>query len=384
MNFFMKTDFSHLFRTAMGLCLCSFLFLGCGKQSAPHMGMPFVPVTAEKVRTQNVSHYMDAIGYTTARRSVTIVPQVDGKIVKIHFKQGTQVKRGQRLYTIDTRPYEAALVQAQGKLKADIAKRALSELQVKRNRELITEHLVAQQTFDSYLAQVEEIKGVIEADEGAVMAAQVNLDNCHICAPIGGQVGTFGVDIGNVVSVAASPTLTTINDINSLYVDFTVAERDFCKLRKFLKKHGLPLIVSAMTDPEKSQTGHLSIMGNTVTRESGTVALRGLLPNDTYLFWPGESVRIRIVLETLHGALLIPEQAVKRGATGDFVFVIDPEKSTASKRLVICGQRQDNDTIVITKGLNAGEQVVVTGQLLLSSGAKVLITNADPAAKQQR
>jgi len=359
---------------ALGLALL--LLAGCGKAAHPAFVMPPRAVTAATVAQEDVPVYIDEIGTCISTNVASIVPQVTGKITEVLFTEGADVKKGDPLITIDPRPYEAALAQAEATLVQDQAKLQLSADQLKRSQQLATGNFISQQDLDTLKTSVSTGDALLKADEAAVVNAKLNVEYCHIVAPIDGRLGKKLVDLGNVVSANSTSPLVVIEQIDPLYVDFTVAEPDFPEVRRFFAAGPLKVVVSLPDHPEVTREGSLSFVDNTVTPSAGTVQLRATLPNTDRVFWPGQFVNVRLVLQTLKGALLVPTQAIQLSQQGPFVFVVKDD-STAALRPIKPGQRQ-GDRTVITDGLAPGEKVVVTGQLFLAPGGKVAVV--DPAA----
>ncbi|MGA2052061.1 MAG: efflux RND transporter periplasmic adaptor subunit [Opitutales bacterium] len=370
-------------RLAAWASLLALAMLG-GCSRAPEVPPPPPhAVSAATAVAQDVPHYLDALGQTTAFESVDIVSQVEGQIVKMPFKQGSLVKKGDVLAVIYQPPFQAVLDQAIGQLAADEAELKLAESQVTRSEPLLSGNLVSQQVFDGYKALVDQLKGKIQVDIAQQQLAQINLDYTTIKAPVDGMVDTYRINVGNVVSVN-NQTITTVERMDPIYVDFVVSVTNFPTLRKYFDQNGgsLSVHVASLSDPDQARDGNLTILGNAIAGITGTASLRATLPNADRLFWPNQPVRVRIFLETIKNAIMVPLQAVQLSQQGQFIFVIAPPKKpgdppTAEKRLVETGQAQDDGRVVITSGLKAGEEVVVEGQLFLLPDAPVTVADLD-------
>ena len=313
------------------------------------------PVTTAKVITQDVPLYLDEIGTTAAYETVQIQAQVSGQIVSRDFKDGADVKKGDLLFQIDPRPYEAALASAQADL-------ALNQATFKRQVELRTKNVTANQDFDT--AQANERRS-----EAAVAAAQVNLDRCYIKSPIDGRAGLRNVDVGNLVGPAGTAPLLTIMGMDPIYTDFTVAEPDLPLVRRYLNNPNLKVVTDADGDNVEPREGKLYFIDNAVQPGAGTVKVRGETPNQDRALWPAQFVKVRLILDVLKEAKLVPGSAVQIGQNGPYVFIVKPD-STLELRPVKPGQSQ-GDLTVITDGVQPGEMVVTSGQLQLSPGMKV-------------
>ena len=313
------------------------------------------PVTTAKVVIKDVPLYLDEIGTTAAYEMVQIQPQVSGQIVSREFKDGADVKKGDLLFLIDPKPYEAALASAQADL-------ALNQATLKRQEELKAKNVTASQEWDTAQANARR-------SQAAVAAAQVNLDRCYIKSPIDGRAGLRNVDTGNVVGPGGSTPLLTIMGLDPIYTDFTVAEPDLPLVRRYLENPNLKVVTDADGDNVEPRDGKLYFIDQAVQQGAGTVKLRGVTPNPDRALWPAQFVKVRLVLDTLKDAKLVPSSAVQIGQNGPYVFIVKPD-STLELRQVKPGQPQ-GDLTVITDGVQQGEMVVTSGQLQLSPGMKV-------------
>ena len=316
---------------------------------------PTRPVTVAKVVTKDVPLYLDEIGTCAAYETVLVQAQVSGVIITRNFQDGSDVKKGDLLFTIDPRPYQAALDQAKAQAELD-------QVTLKRQEDLSARKVISRQDYDTAVANAQK-------SQAATESAQVNLDWCYIKSPINGRVGLRNVDVGNLVGPSTTP-LVTILGLDPIYTDFTVAENDLPLVRKYL---GGPNVKVQTYLPDGSitpRTGDLYFIDNAVQPGSGTVKARGVTPNPDRALWPSEFVRVRFILDTLKNATLVPAQAVQVSQSGPFVFVVKPD-NTVDFRPVKPGQRQEGDLTVVESGLKPDEAVVVTGQLALAPGAKV-------------
>ncbi len=338
----------------------AYFVLGRGKKGGGPPERAPRPVFVAKVTTQDVPLYLDEIGTTAAFETVDVKPQVTGQIIAREFTDGADVKKGDLLFRIDPRPYEAVLAAA----RADAA---LAQANLKRMMELQAKNVTATQELDTARANAMRT-------EAAVASAQVNLDFCHIKAPIDGRVGLRNVDVGNVVAPGGPTPLVTIQGLDPIYTDFTVAEPDLPLVRSYLQNPNLKVMTDAEDDKVEARTGELYFIDNAVQAGAGTVKVRAVTPNPDRALWPSQFVRVRLILDMLKEATLVPGGAVQVGQNGPYVFVVKPD-STLDLRQVKAGQRH-GDLTVINEGVRAGETVVVSGQLQLSPGAKVIAREA--------
>jgi len=316
---------------------------------------PARPVAVGKVVTKDVPVYLDEIGTCAAYETVQVQAQVSGQILTRDFQDGADVKKGDLLFTIDPRPFQAALDQAK-------AQAALDQVTLKRQEDLRARKVISPQDYDIAVANAQK-------SQAAAEAAQVNLDYCYIKSPINGRVGLRNVDVGNLVGPSTSP-LVTILGLDPIYTDFTVAENDLPLVRKYLGGPNVKVETYLSDGSIAPRMGDLYFIDNAVQPGSGTVKARGVTPNPDRALWPSEFVRVRFILDVLKNAVLVPSQAVQVSQSGPFVFVVKPD-NTVDLRPVKPGQRQEGDLTVIESGVKDGETVVVTGQLALSPGAKV-------------
>jgi multidrug efflux system membrane fusion protein len=333
-----------------------------GNRPKPNAAPGPKPVTTAKVITQDVPLYLDEIGTTAAYETVQIQAQVSGQIVSRDFKDGADVKKGDLLFQIDPRPYEAALASAQ-------ADQALNDASLKRQELLRAKNVTATQEFETAQANARR-------SQAAVAAAQVNLDRCYIKSPIDGRAGLRNVDIGNLVGPGGNAPLLMIMGMNPIYTDFTVAEPDLPLVRRYLNNPNLKVVTDADGDNVEPREGKLYFIDNAVQPGAGTVKLRGETPNQDRALWPAQFVKVRLILDVLKEAKLVPGSAVQIGQNGPYVFIVKPD-STLELRPVKPGQSQ-GDLTVITDGVQPGEMVVTSGQLQLSPGMKVNPAAAGP------
>jgi multidrug efflux system membrane fusion protein len=390
------------------------VFAGCSNKAAQgDFERPPAPVSTAVAVAQDVPTYLDAIGKTVAREVVAIQPQVSGRITKIHFTDGANLKKGDLLFTIDTRPYEASLRQAQANVSKDnalkkqaeanlareIAQAKWGEVQVNRYRVLVQQGVVAREQYEelrvnldslnanvgSARAAVNSAAETIKVDTAAVESAKVQLSYCSIRSPIDGRAGQRLVDVGNVVNPGGASgnnsssgntpgsgnALLVIERLDPIYADFTISQNSLAAVQQQMQAGRLRTEVRLPDTPDEPVVGQLTFLNNAVENSTGTVNLRATIPNAGHIFWPGRFVNIRLVLNTIHQAVLVPSSAPQMSAKGSFVYVVKQD-STAEQRPVTLGQRQ-GDLIVIESGIQAGENVVTVGQLGVTPGGKVRI-----------
>jgi len=361
---------------AMGLAAES----GCNRASAGGgFTMPPPAVTTSPVVTQDVPEYLDEIGRTTATEVVNVVPQVSGKIMGRDFQDGTDLHRGQELFAIDPRPYQAALDQAQALLEQNQAQLANAKTNFTRVASELPSKAVSQQDYDNAKSAVDVADANVKAAQAAIETASLNLEYCTLKSPIDGRAGQRLVDVGNIVN-ANTTSLLSIQKLVPIYVDFTVAENELGPVRENLAKGPLKVLVESPDDPARNIEGEVTFLDNSVQDGTGTIRLRATVPNTNRQLWPGQFVHVRLVLYTMHDALLIPANSVQVGQAGSYVFVIHAD-NTAEQRNISTGQRQ-GDKIVVLDGLKEGETIVHTGQLMVIAGGPVTVLASAPQAAQ--
>jgi multidrug efflux system membrane fusion protein len=330
-----------------------------------------VPILAAKVVQKTVSDTIHAIGRVEAFSTVDVKSQINGQVMQVHFRQGQDVKQGDLLFTIDPRPFEAALRQAQANLAKDRAQYQQAAADKKRYSYLFKQGVGSRQQYDQAEATAASLAASMQADEAAVQTARLNLEYCAIRAPLTGRTGDLLVHPGNLVKPDADTAMVVINQVHPVYVDFAIPEQQLPAVREFMAEHKLPVQVSLPEQQGPLESGELSFVDNAVDAKTGTINLKGQFANADGRLWPGEFVNATLVLHEHPDALLVPSQAVQTGQQGSFVFVVQPDMKAAIRPVVI-GESIDNQTVV-TSGLKAGETVVTDGQLRLIPGATVTI-----------
>ncbi len=347
---------------------------GCNRANPQAAGpqMPPAPlVTVAKAQKQDVPLYLDEIGKSGGSESVTVTPQVGGRITERHFQDGADLTKGALLFVIDPRPYQAQLDSARASLAQAKAALALAKAQFARDEELVGSKAISKQDYDTKKNTVDVDLAQVESAEAALETAKLNLEYCYIHSPIEGRAGARLVDVGNVVQ-ANTTGLLLIQRLDPIYADFTVTEGDLPEVQKEMSRGSLKTLVRLPSDPEnRARSGKLTFLDNAVQNGTGTVNLRATMSNPDHHFWPGQFVNVRLVLATQKNAVLIPNQATQISQKGPFVYVVKPD-GTADIRPVTLGQRQ-GDNVVITQGVAAGENVIVTGQMTVPPGGKVRV-----------
>src|SRR5579862_793056 len=374
-NWTVRTQYVALFAAAVILSTG----VACSKnnvQAAPEMPAPLVSVV--KATAQDVPKYLDEIGRNAAFESVTVTPQVGGRIVERHFQDGDNLKIGQLLFVIDPRPYKAQLDAAQATLAQAKAALDLAKIQFARDQEVIGTRAISKQDYDTKKNAVDVDQAQVDSSEAAVETAKLNLEYCYIHSPINGRAGARLVDVGNVVQ-ANSTSLLSIQRLDPIYANFTITESDLPAVQKQMSAGLLKASVRLPSESENAaRIGRVEFLDNAVQNGSGTVNLRATLSNPDHHFWPGQFVDVRLVLSTQKQAVLIPNEAAQISQRGPFVYVVKSDE-TAELRPVKLGQRQ-GDQVVVAEGVAPNERVVLAGQMLIRPGGKVRVDSGAAAA----
>lgn len=346
-------------------------------QAAAQMPPPAVPVTAGIVRARDMPVYLNGIGTVEAYNEVAVKSRADGQIVKIAFTEGQEVKAGEPLIEIDPRPYQAALDEALAAQEKDQAKLQGDTADLNRYARLVGPGFQTRQSYDQQKATVAQDQAALKADGAQIETARLNLSYCDIRAPIAGRLGARLVDVGNLVHASANTTLVTINQMKPIFVSFTLPQKDLDRIRAQQTK--APLVVNALSGNAKRKlaTGKLTLIDNAINQATGTIDLKARFANRHERLWPGEFVNVRLILEIRHDVPTVPSQTVEKGPVGHFVYVIKPNDTVERRAVALAGVQ--NGRAIITKGLAAGERVVVNGQYRLTDGARVEIARSKPA-----
>jgi multidrug efflux system membrane fusion protein len=328
------------------------------------------PVVAAPVTKGSIDIYLTALGTVTPRNVVTVRSRVDGQLLRVGFREGQIVKAGDLLAEIDPRPFEVQLTQAQGQMAKDQALLKNAQLDLERYRTLLAQDSIAKQQVDTQEALVRQYEGTVQADQGAIDSAKLQLTYARITAPIGGQVGLRQVDPGNVIHASDAGGLVVITQIQPITVLFPIPEDNVQQVLKRLRS-GAAIPVEAWDRAQKAKlaTGKLLTADNQIDTTTGTVKLRAEFANDDNALFPNQFVNVRMLVDTRQDATLVPSAAIQRGAPGTFVYVVNADK-TVSVKPVKLGPVQGEVTS-IESGIEAGATVVVDGADKLREGAKV-------------
>ena len=331
-----------------------------------------VPVTVEPARSQDFEVTLDAIGTVTPLSTVTVTSRVSGTLTQIFYAEGQMVQKDALLAVIDPRPYEAALLQAQGQLQRDQALLNNARIDLTRYRSAYQDHAIPEQQLATAQAAVDGDEGSVKLDQGNLDAAQVNLDYTRITSPITGRVGLRLVDAGNNVPANGTQGLVTITQVQPISVVFTLAQGDLPVVAGEMRR-GETVRVDAFDRAQERPIaqGELQSIDNTIDPSTGTIRLRAEFANPDAALWPGEFVDLRVVAGVARDAITVPARAVQEGPNGNYVFVIKPDQTADLRPVQVL--RTEQGVTQIGRGLAAGESVVVDGQYRLEPGTPVAV-----------
>lgn len=351
-----------------------FCVAACQKKAPPPAPLSY-PVRIAEAQSKEAPIFLEALGHVDSITTIEIRSRIEGELTGIYFTQGQEVKKDDLLFTIDPRPYEAALKEAQANLEESLAILALAEEKVKRYRILAKDEYYSQIDYETLQSNFAAASAVVKQNQAQVDNALINLNYCWIYAPIDGMTGILQIDYGNLVGAAGQPSepLILLNQMTPIFVTFSIPEFQLPQVQKCDRKKTLRVLAAYEDFTEDVFEGKLFMLDNTVDPATGMIKLRGLFENECRELWPGQFIRIRLVLHTIPDAVLIPYAAIQLTQTGPIVFVVK-EDFTVEQRTVQLGQRED-DQIIILNGIKAGEKIAVEGQLNLYPGVKVYIPN---------
>jgi membrane fusion protein, multidrug efflux system len=347
---------------------------GAGRNPAP---MSIVSATVGK---GDIGINLNALGTVTSLATVTIRTQISGYLIKIEFKEGQDVKKGDLLAEIDSRPYEATLAQAKGQLARDEALLKGAQVDLTRYQGLAAQNAVPHQTLDTQVALVAQDQGTVEADRGTVKSAEVNLQYCRILSPLDGRVGLRQVDQGNYVTPGDANGIVVITQLQPISVLFTVPEDNLQAIAKRLQDGAvLPATAYDRGGANKIAEGTLQTFDSQIDPTTGTIKLRAQFPNESRTLYPNQFVNIRLLIDTHKDLTTMPTASVQRGVPGTFVYLINAD-NTVSVRPVQLGIT-DGDRVEVRSGLAAGDRIVIDGADKLRAGARIDVRPSTDASK---
>ena len=338
-------------------------------QASSQKGPPAIPVTAVAVVSKTVPVRLYAIGNVESFTTVAVKARVDGQIVSVHFKEGDEVKQGAVLFEIDSRPFAAALKQAQANLLKDKALLDRAVEQEKRYKDLLDKNFISPDAYEQVRTNKETAAATVSADEAAIESARLSVDYCTIRSPVTGYAGRIQIQQGNLVKANDVNPLVTINQVVPIYVTFAVPEQNLADIRTYQAAGELRVSASFANSTRPPIPGKLSSIDNTADPTTGTIKLKAEFPNIDKALWPGQFVNVVLTLYDQKDAIVTPSASVQSGPAGQYVYVIKADQTVELRNIKVA--RAEGDDTVVASGLQPGDQVVTVGQLRLAPGSRV-------------
>jgi membrane fusion protein, multidrug efflux system len=353
---------------ALGIAL-GVRWKSAAQPAQPSPAPPAVPVIAGTVLSHDVPIYLRGVGTVVAYNNVVVRSQVTGQIIKIAFKQGQTVHKGDLLAEIDPRPYQAQLDQATANRDRDQAQLVNAGANLGRYTSLASKGWATPQLVDTQKAQLGQLQAMVKSDEAVIEAARTNLSYTRLTSPVDGVTGIRQIDEGNIIHPTDPNGLVDVTQIQPISLIFSLPQTSFVAIQQQMERGPLRVLAYNQDDATQLDEGRLDLIDNQIVQTTGTIRLRATFPNARHLLWPGELVNARLLLEARHNGLTIAASAIQQGPAGAFVWVIGPDE-TVQMRPVTVAQTSDG-VALIDSGLQAGEKAVVDGQYRLQAGARV-------------
>jgi len=348
------------------------------QQKAQAAGPPrSVSVAVAPVLKQDVPVYLSGLGAVTAFNTANIKSRVDGQIMKVNFREGQEVREGDLLIEIDSRPYQVQVEQLQAQLFRDQAQLRDARLNLERYTTLIPSGSIAQQQVDTQKALVDQLDGTVRNDQGQIDAAKLNIVYCHITAPFNGRVGLRQVDPGNIVHAADTNPMLILTQLQPIAVIFTLPEDVLPRVAQQMSRGTLEVDAFSRDDQTKLASGKLLTIDNQIDPTTGTAKLKAVFDNRGNKLWPNQFVNADLLLETRKNSTVVPTAAILRGPQGTYVYAVNPDKTVQDKSVTVA--LTQGDSTVVTEGVNPGETVVTDGQDKLQRGSHIEPRNTGPS-----
>jgi membrane fusion protein, multidrug efflux system len=330
-----------------------------------------VPVTVASVVQKSMPIEIRVIGTAEAYSTVAVRAQTTGQLMSVNFTEGDDVRKGQVLFSLDRRPLEAALQQAEATLQRDLAQAANAEAQAQRYQDLSDRGIATREQLDTSRTGAAALRAAVEADRAAVENAKVQLEYATIEAPLSGRTGALMVHEGNLVRANDTAPLVVINQVSPIYVSFAIPESQLPDLKRYMAQGSLRVEASPPNDEERGSMGRITFVDNTVDPTTGTIRIKGNFPNESRRLWPGQFVNVTVMLTADPNAIVAPTAAIQTGQQGTFVFIVKPDKSVDLQPVTVA--RSSGTDSVIQTGLKAGDTVVTDGHLRLVPGSRISV-----------
>jgi multidrug efflux system membrane fusion protein len=345
------------------------------REKPPAKGPAAVPVSVVAAAQRSIPVRLQAIGNVEAYTSVAVKSRVDGQILEVQFREGEEVKKGQVLFKIDPRGFEAALKQSEAQAQRDIASRDQAASQERRYQELLDKNFVSKDAYAQYRTNRQTAEATSKATQAALETAKLNLEYTVIRSPIDGYVGRALLQAGNMVKANDTISLVVINQVKPVYVSFAIPEQQLATVRDLMAKGPLSVEVSAPGTEKPIATGRIAFLDNAVDQTTGTIKVRAVFDNSNAALWPGQFYTVQVKLYDEENAIVVPSRALQTGPDGQFVYVVKPDMA-AELRKVVVARSEGDFTVLADGGVAKGEKVVVRGALRLAPGIKVNIIDS--------
>jgi membrane fusion protein, multidrug efflux system len=361
--------------------VCAF-FISCSstdakQQRAQAAGPRVVSVAIARVQRQDVPVYLSGLGSVTAFNTANIKSRVDGQIMKVNFREGQNVKKGDLLIEIDARPFQAQLDQMEAQLFRDQAQLRDAQLNLQRYTALIPSGSIAQQQVDTQKALADQLEGTVRTDQAQIENAKLQIAYCHITAPFDGRVGLRQVDPGNIAHAADANPMLILTQLQPIAVIFTLTEDVLPTVSKQMRQGTLEVDAFSRDDQTKLATGKLLTIDNQIDPTTGTAKLKAIFDNKDNVLWPNQFVNADLLLETRKNSTVVPTAAILRGPQGTFVYAVNSDKTVQDRAVTV--SLTQGDATVVTAGVNPGDTVVTDGQDKLQRGSRIEPRTASPS-----
>ncbi|MBF0395213.1 MAG: efflux RND transporter periplasmic adaptor subunit [Desulfobacterales bacterium] len=360
------------------LLILSILISGCSNNDA--LGKPkvedsrkkkVVPVNISISEKKDVPLQIKAVGNVRAYSTLSVIPQVNGELLSVHFKEGDNIKEGDLLFTINPAPFKTKLNQAEANLAKDMALLENARKQVNRYSSIAKKGFVAEEQYDKILTDMAVLEASVKSDKASIENAKIDLEYCSIKSKIDGVSGDIKINKGNIVKSNGNEPLVIINKIEPIDVVFSIPEKNVQEIRQYMSLGKLKVSASIPSGKINASSGELVFMDNAVDSNTGTIQLKATFPNKDRMMWPGQFVQVVVTLTNQANATVIPFQAVQTGQLGQYVFVVKPDMTVDYRSVTV--ERTIGDVAVISKGVSSGEKVVTDGHMKLTPGSNVKI-----------